>query len=76
MYTLVAFVVRDGLGHLIVAPAVIVTVYNLAEKEEIGIYRAAEALQLTKEIVVETISYIKTQTVNGEFADPISYTVE
>lgn len=67
---LVAFVVGNGIEHLIVHPDVIVAMERFAEQEEVLSKPLAVTAQLFEEVLVKTIRHVKTQTVNAELVFP------
>ena len=73
--TLIALVIRHGMQHFGVSPALILTVYHLADKEEILFQAVGEAAQALHEIEIEQISHIEPYAVDAEILYPVFYTI-
>ena len=73
---LVALVVGAGVQHAVADELVVVAVQQLADEEEVRLYRVAEGAQLADEILVQTVGHVQTQAVDVEFLHPQADAVE
>ena len=71
--SLVAFIVCDGIQHLRIGPAVIVTVNNLAHQPKIRLLLLAEASEPPEEIRIHAVRSVKPQAVDAEILNPRAY---
>ena len=73
---LVALIVGAGVQHIVADKLVVVAVQQLADEEEIRLYRIAEGAQLADEVLIQTVGHVQPQAVDIKFLYPQADAVE
>ena len=74
--SLVKSVVRDGMQHALIDPAVVFSVYDLAHQPEVLLKAAGKAAQFTHEVLIKHVRGVESQSIDVEFGYPGPHGIE
>ena len=66
----IALIVGAGVQHIVADKLVVVAVQQLADEEEVRLYRIAERAQLADEVLIQTVGHVQPQAVDIKFLHP------